>query len=51
MPDRHIEAIPERWITYTYRTSDENELEVCAAMNPKQLLPPREAIMGFRACW
>ncbi len=37
MPDRHIEAIPERWITYTYRTSDENELEVCMARNPKYL--------------
>ena len=44
MPDRHIEAIPERWITYTYRTSDENELEVCAAMNPKQLLPPERRL-------
>ncbi|KKN63575.1 hypothetical protein LCGC14_0500230 [marine sediment metagenome] len=37
MSDRHIEAIPERWITYTYRTSDENELQVCMARNPKYL--------------
>jgi hypothetical protein len=43
--DRHIEAIPGRWVTYTYRTSDENELEVCTARNPRHLSDEE------RLCW